>query len=128
MLSLAQRLGRPLIAQASKELQQKRCLNIHEYQVRNTVSHDVDKCVSVLLRRRARTFCRRMQGAQLMSKFGINVPDGAAAQSIPDVVKAADSMKDSKGEVRESAQLARYTRTCPTPGSRMVTCALQVHP
>lgn len=33
MLSLAQRLGRPLLAQATKELQQKRFLNIHEYQV-----------------------------------------------------------------------------------------------
>ena len=40
-----------------------------------------------------------MQGAQLMSKFGINVPEGAAANSIADVVKAADKMKDSKGEV-----------------------------
>lgn len=34
-----------------------------------------------------------------MSKFGINVPEGQAAQTIPDVVKAAEAMKDDKGEV-----------------------------
>jgi hypothetical protein len=33
MLSLAQRLAKPLLGQASRELQQKRFLNIHEYQV-----------------------------------------------------------------------------------------------
>ena len=44
--------------------------------------------------------CMLVQGAQLMSKFGINVPDGRAAQSISDVVKAADEMKDDKAEVR----------------------------
>jgi hypothetical protein len=49
---------------------QRRFLNIHEY-----------------------------QGAQLMSKFGINVPDGAAAQTVADVVKAAEQLKDSAGEV-----------------------------
>jgi succinyl-CoA synthetase beta subunit len=53
------------------QLQQKRYLNIHEY-----------------------------QGAQLMAKFGINVPDGAPAFTVDDVKKAADSMKDAKGEVR----------------------------
>lgn len=40
-----------------------------------------------------------MQGAQLMAKFGINVPEGAAATSVADVVKAADRMKDKQGEV-----------------------------
>ena len=58
-------------AMQALQLQQKRYLNIHEY-----------------------------QGAQLMSKFGINVPDGAPAFTVDDVQKAADSMKDAKGEVR----------------------------
>ena len=40
-----------------------------------------------------------------MSKFGINVPDGAAAQSIDGVVKAAESMKDEAGEVRAALLL-----------------------
>lgn len=41
-----------------------------------------------------------------MSKFGINVPEGAAAQSLSDVVKAAESMKDDKGEVSDQSQSA----------------------
>ena len=53
------------------QAQQKRYLNIHEY-----------------------------QGAQLMAKFGINVPDGVAASTVDEVARAAEAMKDAKGEVR----------------------------
>jgi hypothetical protein len=40
-----------------------------------------------------------VQGAELMSKFGINVPPGKAAKSLDDVKKAAESMKDENNEV-----------------------------
>jgi succinyl-CoA synthetase beta subunit len=40
-----------------------------------------------------------VQGAELMSKFGINVPPGQAAKSLEDVKKAAESMKDENNEV-----------------------------
>jgi hypothetical protein len=60
--------GRAL--QQAMQLQQKRFLNIHEY-----------------------------QGAQLMAKFGINVPDGAPAFTVADVAKEAEKYKDEKGEV-----------------------------
>ena len=53
------------------QLQAKRYLNIHEY-----------------------------QGAQLMSKYGINVPEGAPAFTVEEVAKAAERMKDAAGEVR----------------------------
>lgn len=49
-----------------------------------------------------------VQGAQLMSKYGINVPDGAAATTMPEVLKATQDMKDEKGEVRPAI---RWTRT-----------------
>ena len=42
---------------------------------------------------------RESQGAQLMSKFGIHVPEGVAAQTIADVEAAAKAMADEKGEV-----------------------------
>lgn len=38
-----------------------------------------------------------------MSKFGINVPPGKAAQSLEDVKKAAEAMKDENNEVRSSS-------------------------
>jgi len=44
-------------------------------------------------------FGDHMQGAQLMSKFGINVPDGMPAFTMDDVAKAADAMKDENNEV-----------------------------
>lgn len=61
------------------QLQQKRHLNIHEY-----------------------------QGAQLMAKFGINVPDGVPAFTVDEVAKAAEKMKDEKGEVRSALHLRRH--------------------
>jgi succinyl-CoA synthetase beta subunit len=76
MLSQIGRLARPVLIQASKDAQQKRYLNIHEY-----------------------------QGAQLMSKFGINVPDGAPAQTLDAVFKAAQRMKDEAGEVVLKSQI-----------------------
>lgn len=45
-----------------------------------------------------------LQGAELMSKFGINVPPGQAAQSLADVQKAAEAMKDENNEVRHSSR------------------------
>jgi hypothetical protein len=40
-----------------------------------------------------------MQGAELMAKFGINVPDGVPARTVEEVAAAAKSMADEKGEV-----------------------------
>lgn len=42
------------------------------------------------------------QGAQLMAKFGINVPEGVPAYSVADVEKAAPLMADENGEVSRS--------------------------
>ncbi|KAI8462711.1 MAG: succinate-CoA ligase beta chain [Monoraphidium minutum] len=67
--------ARSAAAQAM-QLQQKRCLNIHEY-----------------------------QGAQLMATYGINVPDGVPAFTVDEVDKAAQSMKDEKGEVVLKSQI-----------------------
>eukprot|EP00892_Ulva_mutabilis_P008560 jgi/Ulvmu1/6076/UM027_0054.1 len=55
---------------------QKRFLNIHEY-----------------------------QGAQLMSQYGIHVPEGVPATTIDGVVDAADKMKDDAGEVVVKSQI-----------------------
>lgn len=46
------------------------------------------------------TWHRESQGAQLMAKFGINVPDGEPAFSVKDVENAAKQLADEKGEVR----------------------------
>lgn len=35
-----------------------------------------------------------------MSQYGIHVPEGMPAQTIDEVVDAADKMKDGAGEVR----------------------------
>ncbi len=67
---LTKAIGSALEAANAWQLQQTRCLNVHEY-----------------------------QGAQLMSKFGINVPPGQAAFSIKEVDDAAAKYKDAKGEV-----------------------------
>lgn len=40
-----------------------------------------------------------MQGAQLMSEYGINVPPGIAVSKLQDVVPAAQKMADSEGKV-----------------------------
>lgn len=40
-----------------------------------------------------------LQGAHLMSKFGINVPPGLPAFTLDDVAKAAEEMKDENKEV-----------------------------
>jgi len=61
---------------ATLQLQQKRFLNIHEY-----------------------------QGAQLMAKFGINVPDGVAVFKLEEVSKAAKSMADENNEVVVKSQI-----------------------
>lgn len=58
------------------QLQQWRLLNVHEY-----------------------------QGAQLMSKFGINVPAGIPAKTVAEVEAAAKQMQDEKGEVVIKSQI-----------------------
>jgi len=61
---------------ASLQLQQLRFLNIHEY-----------------------------QGAELMSKFGVNVPPGKPAFSMEDVKLASEAMADPDGEVVIKSQI-----------------------
>uniref|UniRef100_A0A7S2VV10 Succinate--CoA ligase [ADP-forming] subunit beta, mitochondrial n=1 Tax=Chlamydomonas chlamydogama TaxID=225041 RepID=A0A7S2VV10_9CHLO len=64
-------------AQATaRQFQQLRFLNVHEY-----------------------------QGAQLMAKFGINVPEGLPAHSIKEVESALKAMADEKGEVVIKSQI-----------------------
>ena len=41
------------------------------------------------------------QGANQMSKFGVNVPPGIVAFSVPEAVEAAKKMEKGSGEVRE---------------------------
>lgn len=45
------------------------------------------------------------QGADLMSKFGINVPPGIPAFSLDDVAKATEKMKDENNEVVIKSQI-----------------------
>uniref|UniRef100_A0A7S2VVC3 Succinate--CoA ligase [ADP-forming] subunit beta, mitochondrial n=1 Tax=Chlamydomonas chlamydogama TaxID=225041 RepID=A0A7S2VVC3_9CHLO len=45
------------------------------------------------------------QGAQLMAKFGINVPEGLPAHSIKEVESALKAMADEKGEVVIKSQI-----------------------
>lgn len=48
-----------------------------------------------------RSMCAALcvQGAELMGKFGINVPPGRSAKSLDEVASAADAMKDENNEV-----------------------------
>eukprot|EP00877_Chromochloris_zofingiensis_P014137 jgi/Chrzof1/8978/Cz03g31200.t1_SCL2[v5.2] len=46
-----------------------------------------------------------LQGAQLMKKYGINVPDGIAVSSVEEVEKAAKQMADENGEVVIKSQI-----------------------
>ncbi|PNH00033.1 Succinyl-CoA ligase [ADP-forming] subunit beta, mitochondrial [Tetrabaena socialis] len=64
--------------EALSQCQQLRFFNVHEY-----------------------------QGAQLMSKFGINVPPGIAAKSMEEVVKAVDEMADEQGEPVNTLLIAK---------------------
>ena len=41
-----------------------------------------------------------LQGAQLMSQYGINVPPGIAVKSVDEVASAAKKMASPDGEVR----------------------------
>eukprot|EP00882_Tetradesmus_deserticola_P007570 GHRQ01007973.1.p1 GENE.GHRQ01007973.1~~GHRQ01007973.1.p1 ORF type:complete len:335 (+),score=166.46 GHRQ01007973.1:293-1297(+) len=61
---------------AAAQLQQHRFLNVHEY-----------------------------QGAQIMSKFGINVPPGMPLISLDDVPKAAEALKDENNEIVLKSQI-----------------------
>ncbi|PNW70053.1 hypothetical protein CHLRE_17g703700v5 [Chlamydomonas reinhardtii] len=45
------------------------------------------------------------QGAQIMSKFGVNVPPGIPATTLDEVKKAVDQMADEKGEVVIKSQI-----------------------
>lgn len=60
----------------ASQLQQVRNLNVHEY-----------------------------QGATIMAKFGINVPDGIPAFTVEDVKNSAAKLKDDKGEVVLKSQI-----------------------
>uniref|UniRef100_A0A7S0RH32 Succinate--CoA ligase [ADP-forming] subunit beta, mitochondrial n=1 Tax=Chlamydomonas leiostraca TaxID=1034604 RepID=A0A7S0RH32_9CHLO len=71
----AREAGKTLV-NAQGQLQQWRLLNIHEY-----------------------------QGAQLMGKFGINVPEGLPAKTIAEAEAAAKQMQDEKGEVVIKSQI-----------------------
>jgi hypothetical protein len=75
--------GTATALQKALQAQQKRFLNIHEY-----------------------------QGAQLMAKFGINVPDGVPASTVDEVKRAAEAMKDDKGEVRAVAFFVPFNLGC----------------
>lgn len=96
-------------AAAITQLQQQRFLNVHEYQVRSAQAGDDTAAAaaaaalsSALPRRWLAAAGHRLllQGAQLMAKAGINVPDGMPAFSLDDVARAAEAMKDENGEVR----------------------------
>eukprot|EP00798_Chlamydomonas_sp_ICE-L_P017187 gene17187-23504_t len=76
MQRLVQRLASASGSVSPWGSQQFRFLNIHEY-----------------------------QGAQLMSKFGIHVPDGVPAFSLDDVIKGTKAMADEKGEVVLKSQI-----------------------
>lgn len=65
-----------------------------------------------------------LQGAQLMKKYGINVPDGIAVSSVEEVEKAAKQMADENGEVSLMhaslwptwlSQLQLSHQSCPPP-------------
>lgn len=45
------------------------------------------------------------QGADLMRKYGINVPPGVAVKSLDDVARAAEKLADEKGEVVVKSQI-----------------------
>lgn len=47
-----------------------------------------------------------------MSKFGINVPPGQAAQSMDEVKQAADAMKDENNEVCCDSSHSTRCATC----------------
>jgi succinyl-CoA synthetase beta subunit len=82
MQRVAQRLGLSALSlaeQGGAQLQQLRFLNIHEY-----------------------------QGAQLMAKYGVHVPDGVPAFSIKDVEDGATKMADEKGEVNTLRPSTHY--------------------
>jgi hypothetical protein len=66
------------------QAQQTRSLNIHEY-----------------------------QGAQLMAKMGINVPEGLPAFTVDEVAAAAAKMQDAQGEVRRRPCRPRRPRLHP---------------
>ena len=96
--------------------QQKRFLNIHEYQVRfskgnqseyisiwleglqmklaQLTSGEPDLCLFRPLHTNIHT-----QSAQLMSKYGVHVPEGLPAFSLQDVKDATEKLADEKGEV-----------------------------
>ncbi|KDD72421.1 ATP-grasp domain-containing protein, partial [Helicosporidium sp. ATCC 50920] len=78
MLNVLRRSTSSLGSQVAKatQLQQKRFLNVHEY-----------------------------QGAELMRQYGINVPPGIAVKSLSEVESAARELADDKGEVVIKSQI-----------------------
>lgn len=79
MLSACARLasgGRSVVGAAQAGLQQRRFLNIHEY-----------------------------QSAALMARFGVNVPPGLPATTLAEATAASEQLKDADGEVVIKSQI-----------------------
>jgi hypothetical protein len=112
---------------AAAQLQQKRFLNIHEYQVRflarppSVVAAAVPRPLArppPLIIPSTQTPKNPQQGAALMKSFGINVPDGQPAHTVEDVERIAPVMADEKGEVgsgRRSRRAAAAAATATNP-------------
>lgn len=91
-------------ATSQQQLQQWRFLNIHEYQVKVAAADSQLKATwAHATNQHLDLGTCESQGAQLMSKFGINVPDGVPAFSVKEVEDAAKQLADEKGEVRLGA-------------------------
>ena len=105
------------------QLQQTRSLNVHEYQVRFVAfASTADTSAAAGLKHLilaaqgftwipggAVTLCSDhticLQGAELMSDFGINVAPGIAIKSLDEVEGAAKKMADKDGQVCGPIQL-----------------------
>ena len=99
-LSKALPLGGALSANAS-QAQQWRLLNVHEYQASVWEGNRVLWSGIAGLRAHKFLVSAWAQGAQLMAKFGVNVPEGLPAFSVKEVEEAAAKLADSQGEVSQ---------------------------
>lgn len=142
MLRSSQRLFKHVQTASAAQLQQLRFLNVHEYQVGvHKVSHlnllipaggdqpgSMQGCADTV----HCLYCT--QGAELMSKFGINVPPGKSAHSLDDVKTAAEAMKDENNEVcscqydLDRAKVALQTLLVgPSPCPGLFACTTRLH-
>ncbi len=97
---------------AATQLQQCRFLNIHEYQVTVIMRHDLAASGTLQHEALAEALATLMlmQGAEIMKKFGINVPEGKPAKSVEEVARIAKELADDKGEVRTHAMHQQQLR------------------